>query len=301
MSSNDDSETRRALPRDFRSANASSRENPPASAPSLPSLRSLSTRRPSAAPASDSADASARARPFDLLPDRYYELVIPWTDDSEDAIRHDDDWEDHTLSQGPWPWNFDDTDPVPGSQPHSSRLGEDEYDRRATNNLWQPDPDEENSPSRTQRYLNAYHLRRALWDPTLPQFYSSRTSQQQHDPPEDNRRVKRRKLDSDRLSSNFRGFQYGKYGQVQPGQLTMELVSCDGGMYSSEDTTTKYAAENILKNDHSVYCTEGPRCNIILRHQGATVFTLKELVIKAPRSNFTDPYVHLGKPLALSY
>ncbi|KAJ2985900.1 hypothetical protein NUW58_g5288 [Xylaria curta] len=122
--------------------------------------------------------------------------------------------------------------------------------------------------------------------PILPDLFSSLTPQR-HDPPEENRRAKRRKLDSDRLSSNFRGFQYGKYGQVQPGQLTMELVSCDGGIYS--DDTTKYAAENILKNDHTVYCTEGPRCNIVLRHQGATVFTLKELVIKAPRSNFTSP------------
>ncbi|KAI1364727.1 hypothetical protein F5Y08DRAFT_201403 [Xylaria arbuscula] len=287
MSSNDNSGVRRGPSRGLRPSNASPRDSLPQSVPTLPPLRSLSTRRPSAVPTSDIADTSARARSFDLLPDRYYELVIPWTDDSEDATRHDDDWENHT--QGPWPWNFEDTEPVSNSQQHPQlpqRLGEDEYDRRATSSLWQPDPDDENSPSRPQRYLQPYHLRRALWDPTLPQFFSSRTSQ--HDPPEDNRRVKRRKLDSDRLSSNFRGFQYGKYGQVQPGQLTMELVSCDGGMFSSDDTT-KYGAENILKNDHSVYCTEGPRCNIILRHQGATVFTLKELVIKAPRSNFTDP------------
>ena len=38
-----------------------------------------------------------------------------------------------------------------------------------------------------------------------------------------------------------------------------------------------------------MYCTKGSRCNIILRHQGATVFTLKELVIKAPRHNYTSP------------
>lgn len=107
------------------------------------------------------------------------------------------------------------------------------------------------------------------------------------DPTEENRRVKRRKLDSDRLASGFHGFRYGKYGQIEPGQLTMELVSCDGGIFA--DDGQKYAAENILKNDQTVYCTEGPRCNIILRHQGATVFTLKELVIKAPRSNFTYP------------
>jgi hypothetical protein len=120
---------------------------------------------------------------------------------------------------------------------------------------------------------------------TSPELFSTHTPQ--HESHEENRRVKRRKIDPDRLSPNFRGFQYGMYGQVLPGQLTMELVSCDGGIYSED--TTKYAAENILRNDTSVYCTEGPRCNIVMRHQGATVFTLKELVIKAPRTNFTSP------------
>ncbi|PHH85415.1 hypothetical protein CDD83_437 [Cordyceps sp. RAO-2017] len=100
-----------------------------------------------------------------------------------------------------------------------------------------------------------------------------------HDFPDDNRRSKRRKLDADRLVPSFKGFRYGKYGQVEPGQLHMEIVSCDGGMFSSESL---YVADNILKNDNSVYCTKGNRCNIVLRHQGATVFTLRELVIKAP-------------------
>ncbi|KPM46016.1 hypothetical protein AK830_g559 [Neonectria ditissima] len=107
------------------------------------------------------------------------------------------------------------------------------------------------------------------------------------DPPDSNRRHKRRKLDSDRLVPSFKGFRYGKYGQVEPGPLQMEIVSCDGGMFSNESS---YAAENILKNDTSVYCTKGNRCNIVLRHQGATVFTLQELVIKAPASmNYSHP------------
>ncbi|KAK9771124.1 hypothetical protein SCAR479_12248 [Seiridium cardinale] len=110
---------------------------------------------------------------------------------------------------------------------------------------------------------------------------------QTHDSTDDNRRAKRRKLDSDHLTSGFKGFRYGRYGQVESGPLTMEIVSCDGGIYS--DVGHSYAAENILKNDPSVYCTKGPRCNIVLRHQGSTVFTLKELVIKAPRQNYTAP------------
>ncbi|GKU03263.1 unnamed protein product [Fusarium langsethiae] len=106
------------------------------------------------------------------------------------------------------------------------------------------------------------------------------------DLPDSNRRHKRRKLDSDRLAP-FRSFRYGKYGQVEQGDLKMEIVSCDGGMFSNESS---YAAENILKNDTSVYCTKGNRCNIVLRHQGGTVFTLRELVIKAPGSmNYSHP------------
>ncbi|OIW33896.1 hypothetical protein CONLIGDRAFT_570249, partial [Coniochaeta ligniaria NRRL 30616] len=103
---------------------------------------------------------------------------------------------------------------------------------------------------------------------------------------DEGRRVKRRRLDSDKTAQLYRGFRYGKYGQCEPGQLTMELVSCDGGMYSNQ---LEYAAENILKNDTSVYCTKGNRCNIVLRHQGSTVFSLSELVIKGPGSNYSSP------------
>ena len=107
------------------------------------------------------------------------------------------------------------------------------------------------------------------------------------DSPEDARRNKRRKLDAERYSTGFKGFRYGKYGQVEPGQLHMEIVSCDGGMFSNESI---YSAENLLRDNTSVYCTKGNRCNIILRHQGGTVFTLQELVIKAPKAmNYSHP------------
>lgn len=110
-----------------------------------------------------------------------------------------------------------------------------------------------------------------------------------HDFTYDNQRNKRRKVENDSSSQAARAFRYGYYGQVEPGDLEMEMVSCDGGMFSNE---LSYAAENILKNDNSVYCTKGNRCNIILRHRGATAFTLSELVIKAPTSmNYSHPYV----------
>lgn len=118
-----------------------------------------------------------------------------------------------------------------------------------------------------------------LMTPLLPAGLSPVT--RSHDFPDDTIRNKRRKIDSSRPVPSFKGFRYGKYGQVEPGQLQMEMVSCDGGMFSNESS---YAAENILKDDNSVYCTKGNRCNIVLRHQGATVFTLQELTIKAPTS-----------------
>ncbi|KAL2164201.1 hypothetical protein VTH06DRAFT_3417 [Thermothelomyces fergusii] len=109
---------------------------------------------------------------------------------------------------------------------------------------------------------------------------------QGHDASEDTRRTKRRKLNPDRHIPAFKGFRYGRYGQVEPGQLTMEIVSCDGGLHSDEHS---YAPENILKNDASVYCTKSNRCNIVLKHQGGTVFSLQELVIRAPGSKFSCP------------
>jgi hypothetical protein len=108
-----------------------------------------------------------------------------------------------------------------------------------------------------------------------------------------NRRVKRRKLDSDSVEPEFTGFRYGRYGQVEPGRLKMEIVSCDGGIYQ-EHSGRDYAAENILRNDDTVYCTKSNRCNLVLRHQGGTVFSLKELMIKAPHSGYTAPYVSVN-------
>ncbi|KAK4192081.1 hypothetical protein QBC35DRAFT_262987 [Podospora australis] len=103
---------------------------------------------------------------------------------------------------------------------------------------------------------------------------------------EESRRVKRRKLGSENVGSNFQGFRYGREGQAEPGRLNMEIVSCDGGLYSESD---QYPPENILKDDSSVYCTKGNRCNIVLQHQGTTVFSLTELIIKAPGSSYSCP------------
>lgn len=145
-------------------------------------------------------------------------------------------------------------------------------------------------------HMNAVRDRRYA---TLGELQDSSSSSQPSPfgtgtPPEDvqgienYRRAKRRKLDSDKVSPSYKSVLYGKYGQVEPGPLLLEIVSCDGGLFRDGRA---YVAENILKDDASVYCTRTNRCNIILRHQGGTVFSLKELVIKAPGSHYSQPYV----------
>lgn len=100
---------------------------------------------------------------------------------------------------------------------------------------------------------------------------------------------KRRKIDETQQSiPRPPPLRYGRYGQVEQGKLWMDMIRCDGGMFSNESS---YAATNILRDDSSVYCTKGNRCNIVLQHHGATAFTLEELVIRGPTSiNYSHPY-----------
>jgi hypothetical protein len=128
---------------------------------------------------------------------------------------------------------------------------------------------------------------RALLDDPVPNISSPTLDAPYSSDAEHNRRAKRRRLDTDRVDVLFPGFSYGKYGQVEPGKLKMEIVSCDGGIF--QENGGNYAAENVLKSDGTVYCTKSNRCNLVLRHQGATVFCLKELIIKAPHTGYTAP------------
>ena len=131
---------------------------------------------------------------------------------------------------------------------------------------------------------------RALLDDPVPNLPAPVLEAQEYSgEAEHNRRVKRRKLDTDTTESGFKGFSYGRYGQVEPGKLKMEIVSCDGGIFEEHRGPGNYAAENVLKNDSTVYCTKSNRCNLVLRHQGATIFSLKEIIIKAPHSGYTAP------------
>ncbi|EER27227.1 hypothetical protein CPC735_025630 [Coccidioides posadasii C735 delta SOWgp] len=101
------------------------------------------------------------------------------------------------------------------------------------------------------------------------------------------RRNKRIKLDSDDKREGIRGLSYGHYGQVVPGALEMEILSCDGGAYGLNGRTSW--PQNILEDDNSVFSAKNERCNIILKHHGQTPFCLRRLVIKAPNSGYDGP------------
>ncbi|KAI1268557.1 hypothetical protein F5Y18DRAFT_375867 [Xylariaceae sp. FL1019] len=221
-------------------------------APTLPSLRSLNTRP---LPPINTPGISARARRIERASPHDMDL-LDWNGNGEDAIDS-------------WDRDFD-------AEEHR-----DTHDVRDVRRLGlmpighSRSPFNDSASDRPDMDLLGFH-------PTPPHQFTDLFSPGTQEP--EGSRRKRRKIDSDRLCPNFQGFSYGKFGQVQPGQLRMELVTYDGGIFN-----TTYAAENILKNDSSVYCTEDSRCNILLRHQGATVFTLKELIIKAPKCNFDSP------------
>ncbi|WAO92825.1 Hypothetical protein NCS54_01034800 [Fusarium falciforme] len=230
--------------------------------PRLPSLRALARDRDSPSPSSSSRPQSRH-----------------WSTASRRAERIRN-LESRTPSAG-----FDDFErPMDDGWPTSRRIRIAAPESSRPTNLEDLDRHLEEANSHLRALLDLQN-HPSLTPPLVPSNYSPTLRPQ--DLPDSNRRHKRRKLDSDRLTPAFKGFRYGKYGQVEPGQLRMEIVSCDGGMFSNESS---YAAENILKDDTSVYCTKGNRCNIVLRHQGATVFTLRELVIKAPASmNYSHP------------
>jgi hypothetical protein len=101
-------------------------------------------------------------------------------------------------------------------------------------------------------------------------------------------RAKRRKLDVDDNNRGTPAFRYGHKGQVVPGKLKMQIVSCDGGQYTEPNGDSSWA-NNVLDDDSTVYCTKGNRCNMVLGHVGNMPFSLSKIVIKAPRTGFDAP------------
>lgn len=132
------------------------------------------------------------------------------------------------------------------------------------------------------------HLRALINEPLSVLTPRSILQQEYNDEAEAVRAFKRRKMDTGQPVSEFKGFRYGRYGQVESGPLKMEIESCDGGIYS-KDNERMHSVENVLKADSSVYCTKGSQCNLVLRHQGETAFCLQELIVKAPPRGYTAP------------
>ncbi|KAF2630348.1 hypothetical protein BU25DRAFT_408300 [Macroventuria anomochaeta] len=106
------------------------------------------------------------------------------------------------------------------------------------------------------------------------------------------RRTKRRKLDhGSSRNAEYQSHKYGYKGQMVPGRLCMEVVSCDGGQITRDNPMKIYDVGNVLKNDKSVYCSESSKCNLLLKHIGDAPFALEKVVIRAPDRGFTSPYV----------
>ncbi|CAD0087066.1 unnamed protein product [Aureobasidium vineae] len=121
--------------------------------------------------------------------------------------------------------------------------------------------------------------RNARWAPPPSRLRRRRY----RDPTEQQWNVKRRKLTHE---SNYK---YGRYGQVEPGRLRLELESCDGEVHNEECSGIDFGPENILKHDKSVYCSRASKCNIVLRHHDDSTFCLEKLYIIAPENGFTAP------------
>ncbi|KAI9040260.1 uncharacterized protein KD926_008461 [Aspergillus affinis] len=121
--------------------------------------------------------------------------------------------------------------------------------------------------------------------PVIPQPLGE--EEEEDDDLMDRWRVKRRKLDSDDNREGPQRFRYGHYGQVVPGALNMEMESCDGGLFEPEGELA--SPMNVLHNDSSFYSTKSDRCNIILKHRGESPFSLKRIVIKAPKNGYDGP------------
>ncbi|KAK3059413.1 hypothetical protein LTS18_010927, partial [Coniosporium uncinatum] len=106
------------------------------------------------------------------------------------------------------------------------------------------------------------------------------------------RKLKRQKTRHDGDVPTNSAMRYGREGQVVAGKLKMRIVSCDGGSYRGERSGDR--ADNILRDNDSVYCTKNSACNVLLSHYDESTFALESIVIKAPKSGYTHPSVQEG-------
>lgn len=115
------------------------------------------------------------------------------------------------------------------------------------------------------------------------------------------RRPKRRRLDTDLTAPARRPIKYGHFGQVEPGKLRLEIISCDGGEHRDPRHPNTYlGSQNLLRHDKSVYCSERSSSSVVLRHADDTPFCLEKLHIVGPEHGFTAPYFSRCLALASS-
>ncbi len=102
-------------------------------------------------------------------------------------------------------------------------------------------------------------------------------------------RAKRRKLDDGTYEDESKAITYGWKGQVVPGQLKLEIITCDGGEFSDPHVPLNSFPQNVLQDDAAVYCTKSNKCNMLLKHASGMPFSLTKMVFKAPRSGYDAP------------
>jgi len=152
------------------------------------------------------------------------------------------------------------------------------------------------SPSTVQETIDRLSDPRPIMTPFWQEMTSrvfgpdTRTSDSREDEEANRKRSKRRKMDQEPVVEVNK---YGYRGRVVSGPLKMDIMTCDGGFMTEVGRSTMvcYSPQNILRNDRSVYCTQTSECNIVFRHMGNHPFSLKKVVIKAPKSGFDAPYV----------
>ena len=97
-------------------------------------------------------------------------------------------------------------------------------------------------------------------------------------------------MDIDPILPRRQPIKYGRYGQVEAGQLRFDIVSYDGREQSDpHHPHISLGPENILRHDRSVYCSSRPTCNIVLKHQDDTPFCLEKIHIIGPENGFRTP------------
>jgi hypothetical protein len=199
-----------------------------------------------------------------------------------------------SYTYSPKPSNFDDPPATSdASTPYPDRHTRLRRALRNTNDLARDVPRDGRtgySPAvDSQRNTNMDSLRRTRRRLRALSEHENSTDGTTGDQPE-GRSAKRRRLNADSPPAIKKPHKYGHYGQVEPGRLRMEIVSNDGGEHQDPRNPGIFlGADNMLKMDKSVFCSERNSAGILLRHSDETSFCLEKLHIVGPEHGFSAP------------